>query len=77
MSVEKEPSSTRAKWAAAHPLLTGLLSGLGMALLGIAFSQPWPLIGMVSLGMAIAIWLGWREGGWAYRLETRDHDLKN
>jgi hypothetical protein len=33
------------------------------------------MIGIVSVGAGLAIWLGWRKGGWAYEMETKKYDL--
>jgi hypothetical protein len=33
------------------------------------------MVGIVSVGAGLAIWLGWRKGGWAHEMETKQYDL--
>lgn len=69
--VTKPPSSRRAVWAMSHPGTTGVLTGFACFLGGLVFQQPIPLSISVSVLLGAVAWLGWRKGGWAYRLETR------
>ena len=74
--MSQSPSSQRARWAAAHPVLLGVISGGALALGGIALFDQSPLIvAIVSALFGIGVWLGWREGGWLKRIEARHHDL--
>ena len=72
----KKPSARRAKWAADHPLLLGLLSGSVTALAGIfLFDQSPQLAVILSALFGIGVWIGWRPGGWLRRIEERNHNL--
>lgn len=72
----RSPSAQRARWAAKHPIAVGFLSGLAVAGGGIfLFDQSVPMALIISSVFGIAIWLGWRPGGWARRIEERQHKL--
>ena len=72
----KPPSSERARWAANHPVIVGLGTGLLVAAGGVLlFDQLLTLAVIVSAAVGLAVWLGWRRGGRLRRIEERNHRL--